>query len=587
MAFLSASRTPANWYAAVSSSRPAAAVEGALLVVVAFGYSKSTANVFTPPAGFTVAASHSAAFNASVCVAYRVMGPSEPASYTWTASVGTSGWIAQIVYDTTTTVEDAAGAWYAAGTATATAPSVNGLAGSTLLTIICGSEAGKAPYTPPSGMTERLDESDDTNGGSVGLFDQGLAANGATGARVAVSTGTQANWGANLVLSGGSGDIEAPTISGSITVTGRTSSGYTLGGWAATDNLAVTGYERSLDGGATWADIGLVTSSTVTGRTPGSTDSVRIRAFDAAGNRSTALSASVTLMRGGVTGADIVAQTATGDNGPGALYDSMRPPATDARIYEFDVVSAPSSGTFTIYNNASFSLIGAADGAYSLVLRVWEDGVQLAPDLTHTITVGTPATLATGSASGAWSVRNLAAGTFSAASSVRNSASATQAGAWSVRAAVAGSASGAWSVRAYATGSVSAAWSVGGPVTAEWSGAWSVRSVVAGALSAAWSVLEDVPESHGQVGFGPFAPRRYAARDLRLAFACAPCIEQVLIEPPLARIPIEVSAPMVAAILRTAVAQACAPVTPPIRLPALVRSAPMPLLRSTNVNRAR
>lgn len=81
-------------------------------------------------------------------------------------------------------------------------------------------------------------------------------------------------------------DTTPPVLTGSLTVTGLTSTGYALSWPAGTDNVAVTAYDGSLDGGVTWATIGNVTSYTVTGRTPGTTDQVRVRARDAAGNAS-------------------------------------------------------------------------------------------------------------------------------------------------------------------------------------------------------------------------------------------------------------------------------------------------------------
>ena len=86
-----------------------------------------------------------------------------------------------------------------------------------------------------------------------------------------------------------------PQFPGALALSLLTTSSYTLGWTAATDDVAVTGYERSLNGGTDWVDIGLVLSTAVSGRTPGTTDSCRIRAYDAAGNRSAALARSVTL----------------------------------------------------------------------------------------------------------------------------------------------------------------------------------------------------------------------------------------------------------------------------------------------------
>lgn len=94
------------------------------------------------------------------------------------------------------------------------------------------------------------------------------------------------------------GDITPPVHTGSITASAITSTGYTLAWPAASDAVGVTGYEYSLNSGTSYAPLGVVLSVAVTGRTPGTTDDVRVRAFDAAGNRSTALSSSVTLAAG-------------------------------------------------------------------------------------------------------------------------------------------------------------------------------------------------------------------------------------------------------------------------------------------------
>jgi hypothetical protein len=94
----------------------------------------------------------------------------------------------------------------------------------------------------------------------------------------------------------GGGDTTLPTLTGSITVSALATTGYTLTWPAGADNVAVTGYEVSLDGGTSYASVGNVLTTNITGRTPGSTDAVRVRAFDAANNKSTpALSTSVTL----------------------------------------------------------------------------------------------------------------------------------------------------------------------------------------------------------------------------------------------------------------------------------------------------
>ncbi len=99
-----------------------------------------------------------------------------------------------------------------------------------------------------------------------------------------------------VTANAGSGDTTVPTLTGAITVTAITATGYNYSHPAGSDNVGVASYERSVDGGATWSDVGNVLSGSVSGRTPGSVDPLRIRAKDANGNVSTpALAASVPL----------------------------------------------------------------------------------------------------------------------------------------------------------------------------------------------------------------------------------------------------------------------------------------------------
>lgn len=92
------------------------------------------------------------------------------------------------------------------------------------------------------------------------------------------------------------GDTTPPTMTGVIAASSIGTTSYVLSWPAATDDVAVTGYEYSMNGGVSWADLGLSRSLTVTGSAPGSTDAVRVRAYDAAGNRSAPLLKEVTLL---------------------------------------------------------------------------------------------------------------------------------------------------------------------------------------------------------------------------------------------------------------------------------------------------
>lgn len=139
------------------------------------------------------------------------------------------------------------------------------------------------------------------------LLTQAASQTGING-RVLTATGT-AQAASHPITETTGTDSVAPTLTGAITVNNLTSTSYTLSWPVATDNVAVRAYERSLDSGSTWVDVGNVTTLGINGRTPSTTDQVQIRALDAAGNRSTpALSASVTLP----ASVDATAPTLTG-----------------------------------------------------------------------------------------------------------------------------------------------------------------------------------------------------------------------------------------------------------------------------------
>lgn len=86
-------------------------------------------------------------------------------------------------------------------------------------------------------------------------------------------------------------DTQAPTVPGGLRSTGVTSGSVSLSWTAATDDVAVTGYEVLLGGSVSAAATG--TSATVSGLSPTTAYSFTVRARDAAGNRSAA-SAAVT-----------------------------------------------------------------------------------------------------------------------------------------------------------------------------------------------------------------------------------------------------------------------------------------------------
>lgn len=84
-----------------------------------------------------------------------------------------------------------------------------------------------------------------------------------------------------------------------ITVYGLSPTSYLLGWPHANDNVGVTQYEYSLDGGTNWNSAGTSVYASITGRTAATTDQVLVRAKDAAGNVSELLWYPVTLPAAG------------------------------------------------------------------------------------------------------------------------------------------------------------------------------------------------------------------------------------------------------------------------------------------------
>lgn len=98
----------------------------------------------------------------------------------------------------------------------------------------------------------------------------------------------------------------------------------------------------------------------------------------------------------GATGAEILANTATGDHGPGYLFNDVDT-GDEAKEIRGLIVTPPSAGTFFANEDGSFSLV-APDGSYTFVYRLYVDGVDLGT-ATASVTIG-----AAGSVTGSSSV---------------------------------------------------------------------------------------------------------------------------------------------------------------------------------------
>lgn len=87
----------------------------------------------------------------------------------------------------------------------------------------------------------------------------------------------------------------------------------------------------------------------------------------------------------GLLAAQIVSETATGDSGPGLLYDEAL--ANAGKQLRLHVTSAPASGSLFADENGSFALTGAADGSYTIGYQYYVDNVLAGSD-SATVNVG-------------------------------------------------------------------------------------------------------------------------------------------------------------------------------------------------------
>lgn len=76
----------------------------------------------------------------------------------------------------------------------------------------------------------------------------------------------------------------------------------------------------------------------------------------------------------GVLGSEV---PASGDNGPGYLYNDLSLPADAGKEVRGLIVTPPAAGTFLAYEDSSFEFYGADPGAYSFTYRLFVDGADL------------------------------------------------------------------------------------------------------------------------------------------------------------------------------------------------------------------
>lgn len=184
---------------------------------------------------------------------------------------------------------------------------------------------------------------------------------------------------ANFTTSAAS-DTTPPTLTGSVTFSGITQTQYTASWPTATDAVGVTGYEYQIGSTAgAWTGVGNVTSTTVTGRTAGTTETVYVRAFDADGNRSTPdISGSVTLQPIVTDGTITLAEPLKNNTGTVRANEtgvkvSILSASTLAQVYQATGLTTNASGVLASITNAAI----AVGTTYHVAIKTADGGVGI------------------------------------------------------------------------------------------------------------------------------------------------------------------------------------------------------------------
>lgn len=167
---------------------------------------------------------------------------------------------------------------------------------------------------------------------------------------------------------GGGGDTTAPTwpvgaaislVSGTVT-----SSGFQLDVTPATDNVAVTGYRWSTNGGSTWLADWPSPNYTFTGLAPSTPYSIAVQARDAAGNYSSSLTFSQSTGAASVPGFNLnsaayaIKQWETGAlRASGTVTLRVRDNSTGAHVCTISGLAISGGGLITTFaTHASLAL---------------------------------------------------------------------------------------------------------------------------------------------------------------------------------------------------------------------------------------
>ena len=132
----------------------------------------------------------------------------------------------------------------------------------------------------------------------------------------------------------------------------------------------------------------------------------------------------------GILSATIAAETATGDNGHGLLYDDSLISGNAGKQLRCRITAWPSAGALFVYENGSVDFSGAPDGSYTIGYAVDADAAQVATD-SATVLVGavnSSAAAGTGTATGAGTGGAASAGAAGSANASAGTGTSTGSG---------------------------------------------------------------------------------------------------------------------------------------------------------------
>jgi chitodextrinase len=184
-------------------------------------------------------------------------------------------------------------------------------------------------------------------------------------------------------------DATIPVMSGSLTSASITTTGFTLNWSAASDNVAVTGYQFSLNNGSSWTDAGLVLTRVVTGLTSSTAYNCQVRAYDAAGNFATPISATVTTATVDSTN-PVLTGTLVSSSITSSGYTLTWPAASDNVAVTGYEVSTDSSSTWVDKGNVlTTNITGAAAATlYHTAVRAYDASGNRSSALLLDVTTG-------------------------------------------------------------------------------------------------------------------------------------------------------------------------------------------------------